>query len=205
MFKRILHILTFGMLGNAGSRDSVEEIDLNEDLELRSAFQEIGKLQASGLDGSTITIHSVREHMAFHGATPHPGHKLVVVDVTFKDHKTGFGLAGIQLIDGEKEEAESYGGNPHQIYLEEDGSLMKDQSGGHLVGPMDWENDKPIRVFLVYSVPKNVRKVGLGYWGKIIVDKPYVVTASTCSRTARFTRRGDDVSVTNCTSLPPRE
>jgi len=176
MFKRILHILTFGLLGNAGPPDSVEEINLDDDPELRSAFQEMAKVQASGLEGATVTIHSVTEQMAFHGATPHPGHKLVVVDVTFKDHKTGIGLAGIQLIDGEKEEAKSYGGDPHQIYLEEDGSLMKEQSGSHLCGPMDWHYEKPIRVFLVYSAPKTVRKIGLGYWGKIIVNSPYDVT-----------------------------
>jgi len=180
MFKRIRRILTFGRTDDPGSIDQVEEIDLNDvdDPELRSAFEEIAKVQASGLDGATVTIHSVREHMIFHGAKPQPGHKLIAIDVTFKDHKTGFGLAGVQLIDGENEDATSYGGDPHQIYLEEDGSLMKDQSGAHLVGPMDWENDKPIRVFLVYSAPKSVRKIGLGYWGEIIVDRPYDVTVS---------------------------
>jgi len=179
MFRRLLHTLTFGLLGKSNqSPETEEEIDLNADPELRSAIQEVARLQASGLDGATVTIHSVTEHAAFHGVTPQPGHKLIVVDVTFKDHKTGFGLAGIQLIDGEKEEAESYGGDPHQIYLEEDGSLMKDQSGGHLVGPMDWVNDKPIRVFMVYSAPKAVKKVGLGYWDRIIVDRPYEVIVS---------------------------
>jgi hypothetical protein len=175
MFKRIINLLTFGLLCRSGSADAGDEIDIENDPELRSAFQEIGKIQASGLDGATVAIHSVREHAAFHGATPNTGHILVVVDVTFKDHKTGFGLAGIELLDAERE-AQSLGGDPHQVYLEEDGGLMKDQSGGHLVGPMDWKNDKPIRVCLVYSVPKGVRKIALGYWGRVIVERSFDVT-----------------------------
>jgi hypothetical protein len=43
---------------------------------------------------------------------------------------------------------------------------------------MDWHYEKPIRVFLVYSAPKTVRKVGLGYWGRIVVDRPYEVEAA---------------------------
>jgi hypothetical protein len=181
MFKRLLHKLGLGHPGSSPQLDEtsniVEEIDLTDvdDPELRSAFESIARLQASGLDGAIVTIHSVTAHTSFHEATPHPGQKLIVVDVTFKDHKTGFGLAGILLIDGEKQAAESYGGDPYKVYLEEDGSLMKDQSGNHLVGPMDWNNEKPIRVFLVYSAPKAVTKVGLTYWDKIIVDRPYVV------------------------------
>ena len=184
MFKRLLHKLSFGHLGSAQrpeeTSDIVEEINLSDvdDPELRAAFESIAGLQASGLDDATVMIHSVTGHTSFHGATPHPGHKLIVVDVTFKDHKTGFGLAGVELIDGEKETADSYGGDPYKVYLEEDGSLMKDQSGNHLVGPMDWQNEKPIRVFLVYSAPKAVTKVGLAYWGKIIVARPHEVKDS---------------------------
>ncbi len=184
MLKRLLYILSLGLLGASCHRDTtadkVEEINLSDvdDPELRALFEQTARLQAAGLDGATVTIHSVTERMAFHDATPHPGHKLIVVDVTFADHKTGFGLAGVQLIDGEKEEAESYGGDAYKVFLEEDGTLMKDQSGNHLVGPMGWHYDKPIRVFLVYSAPKAVRKVGLGYWGRIIVDQPYDVKAA---------------------------
>lgn len=183
MFKRLLYILSLGILGTSRPRettaDQVEETDLGDvdDPELRALFEETARRQAAGLDGATVTIQSVTEHMAFHGATPQAGQKLVVLDVTFKDHKTGFGLAGVQLIDGEKEEAQSYGGDAFKVFLEEDGSLMKDQSGNHRVGPMDWHYEKPIRVFLVYSAPKSVRKVGLGYWGKIVVDRPYEVEA----------------------------
>jgi hypothetical protein len=86
MFKRILTHFDLGMLGNAGSRDSVGGDDLNEDPELSySGVSEIWNLpKHQGMDGSTITIHRVSRHLAFHGATiRHPGHKLVVVDSNF--------------------------------------------------------------------------------------------------------------------------
>ena len=118
--------------------------------------------------------------MSFHGATPKDGQKLVIVDVTFTNHKDGFGLAGVLLIDGDQDGPPL--GEPHKVYLEEDGRLMADQSGSHLVGPFDWDDldrtqhdHKPIRVYLVYTAPKTIKRIGLGYWGRIIVDRPYEI------------------------------
>jgi hypothetical protein len=181
MLRRLLRIVTFGLLGTpAGpqnSDDTWEEMNLSDvdSPELRAALEEMARVQASGLDGATVTIHSVMQQVAFQGTAPPAGNKWIVADVTFKDHKMGFGLAGVQLIDGEEEEAEIYGGDPYKVYLEEDSSLMKDQSGDHLIGPWGWHYEQPIRVLLVYSAPEKVRTVGLFYWGQIIVDRPYEV------------------------------
>jgi hypothetical protein len=135
----------------------------------------IAKLKAAGLEDAEVIIHSVTQRTEFYRATPHDGAKLIVVDATFKKHKVGFGLAEIELTDGREQKPKSYGGCGYKVYLNEDGTLMKDQSGEHLVGPITWKNEDPIRVFLVYSAPKELDKIGLRYWGKAIVKQPYKV------------------------------
>jgi hypothetical protein len=178
MIRRIFSIMTLGVIGassNAVAKDK-EEIDARDlDPATQDLVQDIASQQASGLDDAEVIVHSVTERNEFYRATPQDDEKLIVVDVTFKKHKLGFGLAGVELIDGREKKAKSYGGGAYQVYLNEDGTLMKDQSGNHLIGPITWKNEEPIRVFLVYSAPKDLDRIGLGYWGKLIVTQPYKV------------------------------
>lgn len=149
--------------------------DLDPNDPLAALAKDTAQKQAAGLDGAVVTVHSVTEHDRFKAATPHPGQKLIAVDVTFADFKDGLGLAGVQLIDGEREEAESYGGDAYQVYLNADGTLHAKQ------GYEYWDttaNSNSVRLYLVYSAPKSVKKIGLGYWGRIIVDRPYEVERS---------------------------
>jgi hypothetical protein len=175
MLKRLLGFLRKKGLGHESGPP--EHISLGEidDPELREALTTVARTQAAGLDGATVTIHSVQEHFEFHGATPQPSQKLIVVDVTFKNYRDGFGLAGIELLEAQSGQVESLGGDPHKIFLEEDGALIKDQTGSHLDGPDDYTG--PIRVLLVYSAPKTVRKIALGYWSKVLVERGYDVAA----------------------------
>jgi hypothetical protein len=178
MIRRILSFLTLGAVGAPSSSvaQDKEEVDIrNLDPEMQDIIRDIVGKQATGLDDAEIIVHSVTERAEFYSATPQDGQKLIVVDVTFKNHKLGFGLAEVELIDGRAQKARSYGGDAYKVYLHEDGTLMKDQSGEHLVGPITWKNENPIRVFLVYSAPKDLDQIGLGYWDKIIVDRPYQV------------------------------
>jgi len=175
MFKRLLGFLRkkgLGLESGPPEHISLDEID---DPELRQALTTVARTQAAGLDGATVTIHSVQEHFEFHGATPQPSQKLIVVDVTFKNYRYGFGLAGVELLEAQSGQVESLGGDPHKIFLQENGALMKDQTGSHLDGPDDYTG--PIRVLLVYSAPKTVRKIALGYWSKVLVERGYDVAA----------------------------
>lgn len=178
MIRRILSILTFGAVrsSSASVPHDKEEINiLDLDLATQDLVRDVAERQAAGLDDAEVIVHSVIECSEFYRATPQDNEKLIVVDVTFKNHKLGFGLAGVELIDGRAKRARSYGGDAYMVHLHEDGTLMEDQSGEHLVGPVTWKNENPIRVFLVYSAPMDLDQIGLGYWGKIIVEHPYNV------------------------------
>jgi len=173
MLKRLLGFLS--KTKPSDEPDSPEQISLDEidDPELRAVLTESARRKAAGLDEATVIIHSAKEHSSFHDASPQPNQKLIVVDVTFKNHQGGFGLAGVELLEAQNGQVESLGGDPHKIFLQEDGTLMKDQSGSYLDGPDDYTG--PIRVFLVYSVRKTVRKIALGYWTKVLVERAYDV------------------------------
>ena len=90
-----------------------------------------------------------------------------------KTTRAVLGWLGVELLEAQNGQVESLGGDPHKIFLQEDGTLMKDQSGSYLDGPDDYTG--PIRVFLVYSVRKTVRKIALGYWTKVLVERAYDV------------------------------
>lgn len=148
---------------------NLSELDPHD--KMTALFKETAKTQAAGLDGASVTIHSVSEHDRFQSATPQSGQKLIVVDVTFAQFKDGFGVAGIELLDVGGQEVESCGGDPHQVYLNADGSVHPQQGEDY------WRSNdsKSVRLYLVYSAPKSVRRVGLGYWGRVIVDRRYDV------------------------------
>jgi hypothetical protein len=146
--------------------------DLDPRDKMTQLFKETAKTQAAALDGAVVTIHSVTEHDRFREATPHPGQKLVAVDVTISGFKYGFGVAGIELLDVGGKDVESCGGDPYQVYLNADGTVHPKQGEGYWSGN---DSGNSVRLFLVYSAPRSVRRVALGYWERVIVDRRYDV------------------------------
>ncbi len=153
----------------------VTEVNLS-DLDPRdsttASLKEIAQTKAAGLDGASVTIHGVTEYDHFRAATPQPGEKLVVVDVTFSHYRHGFTLDGVELLDVERAEVESCGGDAYQVYLNADGTLHPKQGDDYWAANPDSDT---IRLYLVYSAPKPIRRIGLGYWGRVIVDRRYDV------------------------------
>ena len=161
-------------LDNLESQDGeVTEVNLS-DLDPRdpttAAIQEIARAKAGGLDGAAVTIHSVTEYDRFREASPQPGEKLVAVDVTFSHFKDGFTLDGVELLDVERAEVQSCGGDAYQVYLNPDGTLHPRQDDDYWAAN---PNRDTVRLYLVYSAPKSVRRIGLGYWGRVIVERRY--------------------------------
>jgi len=153
----------------------VTEVNLS-DLDPRDpttvAIKEIAQAKATGLDGAAVTIHSVTEYERFRAATPRPGEKLVAVDVTFSHYRRGFTLDGVELLDVDRAEVQSCGGDAYQVYLNADGTLHPKQGDDYWAANADSDT---VRLYLVYSAPRSVRRIGLGYWGRVIVDRRYDV------------------------------
>jgi hypothetical protein len=155
-----------------GGVTQVNLSDLDPRDEMTQLFKETAETQAAALDGASVAIQSVAEYDRFRDATPHPGQKLIVVDVTISGFKHGFGAAGIELLDVGGKDVESCGGDPYQVYLNADGTVHPKQ------GEEYWsanESSNNVRLLLVYSAPMSVRRVGLGYWERVIVDRRYDV------------------------------
>ncbi len=161
-------------LDNLECKDGeVTEINLS-DLDPRdpttAAIKEIAQAKAAGLEGASVTIHSVTEYDQFREVSPQPGEKLVAVDVTFSHFQDGFTLDGVELLDVERAEVQSCGGDAYQVYLNPDGTLHPKQDDHYWAAN---PGSDTVRLYLVYSVPKPVRRIGLGYWGRVIVDRRY--------------------------------
>jgi len=137
-----------------------------------AAIREVAQARAAALDGAWVSIHSVREYDRFQAATPRPGEKLIVVDVTFSDYGQGFTLDGVELLDVGRDEVQSCGGDAHQVYLNADGTLHSKQGDDYWAANPD---SCTVRLYLVYSAPKPVRKIGLGYWGRMLMKCGYDV------------------------------
>jgi hypothetical protein len=97
---------------------------------------------------------------------PTDSEKLVAVDVEFRDHRPGFDLDEVDILDGET--GENLGSGPEIKFLNFDGTLNPEQSGFGL--------GKPIRVLLVYLVPKSLQSVKLDYWGDRITSRATPLT-----------------------------
>jgi len=155
-----------------GETTHINLSDLDPRDKMTALFKETAKTQAGGLDGASVTIHSVTEHDRFRDATSQPGQKLIVVDVTFSQFKNGFGVAGVELLDVGGEDVQSCGGDPYQVYLTADGTVHPKQMEDYWSANNDSDS---VRLYLVYSTPKSVRRVALGYWERVIVDRRYDV------------------------------
>ena len=155
-----------------GEVTNINLSDLDPRNEMTQLFKETARTQAAALDGASVTIHTVTEHDRFRDATPHPGQKLIAVDVTISGFKYGFGVAGIELLDVGGKDVESCGGDPYQVYLNADGTVHPKQGEDY------WSvnhSTNTVRLLLVYSAPLSVRRVALGYWEQVIVDRRYDV------------------------------
>ncbi len=155
-----------------GEITEVNLSDLDPRDPMTAFFKETAQTQAAGLDGASVTIHSVTEYDHFRDATPQPGEKLVAVDVAFSHFKYGFDLDDVELLDVERAEVESCGSDAYQVYLNADGTLHPKQGQDYWTANHDRDS---VRLYLVYSVAKSVQKTGLGYWGRVIVDRRYDV------------------------------
>lgn len=154
-----------------------EVIEINlSDLDPRdpttAALKKITQAKAAGLEGASVTIHSATEYDQFREASPRPGEKLVVVDVTFSHFKDGFTLDGVELLDVGQAEVQSCGGDAYQVYLNADGTLHSRQGDDYWAANPDSDT---VRLYLAYSVPKSVRRIALGYWERVIVERRYDV------------------------------
>jgi hypothetical protein len=133
--------------------------------EVADALENVSREQSQGLKDAHVTVHRVYEYKGYTWIEPIETAKLIAVDVEFRNYNQGLDLDDVDVIDGRSDE--NYGSDPHIANLTLDGELAADTDDS------SWPDDLgPLRVLLIYALPKNSKTVKLGYWGQELTSKP---------------------------------
>ena len=127
------------------------------------AVREVAARQSQALKGATTIVHRAFPFNQNGVYKPSADEQLLAVDVEFQKYSKGLDLDDVDLIDGETDE--SYGSNPEIKMLRPDGMLSPNSYD-------DQAPNKPLRVLLIYCVPKKVASVQLDYWGDRLTEAP---------------------------------
>lgn len=123
---------------------------------------EFTKQQAKPLEEATISVKGAYNYNGLSYLEPTKEEKLVAVDIEFSNYRQEFDVDDVGIINGD--EIEVYGYEPHIVPLNKDGELVREE--------FFWpEAPGPVRVLLIYAIPKESKAVKLGYWGSVITDK----------------------------------
>ena len=129
--------------------------------EVRVELKAIAGQQAEGLKEAVVRVYGAYEYHGYSFIQPVPSARLVAVDVEFSCYNAGFDLDDVDIIDGRTDE--NYGSDPHIALLSSDGVVQEDDS--------KWpEAPGPIRVLLIYAMPRESVSVKLGYWGTTLTS-----------------------------------
>ncbi len=133
--------------------------------ELRDRLKQIGQAQSEGLDGAKVTVRSAYDYKGYSYLEPVEIAKLIAVDVEFSGYDADFDLDDVDIIDGKT--GVNYGSDPHMALLTPEGKIEPDES--------KWpQAPGPLRILLIYAVPKECSSVRLGYWGKDLTSNATV-------------------------------
>lgn len=126
--------------------------------ELAMALGTAAREQSQGLNAASVKVHRAYEYGGYTWIESTEATKVIAVDVEFRDYGQGLDLDDVDIMDGESNE--NYGSNPQIANLTLDGNLASD------VNDASWPDDLgPLRVLLIYPLPKESKTIKLGYWG----------------------------------------
>ena len=133
--------------------------------EIAKALEGISREQSQGLNDAKFTVHRAYEYNGYTWIEPIESARAIAVDIEFRDYNQGLDLDDVDIIDGETNE--NYGSDPQIANLTLDGALASD------VDDSSWPVDLgPLRVLLIYALPKESKTIKLGYWGQDLTPKP---------------------------------
>lgn len=141
--------------------------------EVLDELKKVGEVQSKGLSNATTLIHKAYDYegYSYFNLTPEQKklYKLVALDVEFKGPSDGLDLDDMEIVDASTNK--SFADSPHIELLDVAGNLVKNQA--------DWpKSGMPLRVLLIYVVPKEFKSVKLSYWGNEIVTVPKEISGT---------------------------
>jgi len=135
--------------------------------EIQKHAAEVAERQSQGLKAATTIVHRAFEYRDKSRIQPNDDAKLVAVDVEFRKYDKGFDLDDVDILDGDTNE--NFGSDPEIKFLNSDGTLSADE-------PDFDDPTQPIRLLLIYAMPKQAKSIKLEYWSDRIVAKAAPIT-----------------------------
>jgi hypothetical protein len=155
----LLILVGCGRKPSADKSSAADESELP--LNVEEAIRDVAARQSQALKGATTLVHRVFRYDRTGIYKPSADEQLVAVDVEFRKYSKGLDLDDVDLVDGDTDE--NYGSDPEIKRLRPDGKLDTNSYDDHAPS-------KPLRVLLIYRLPKEVASLQLEYWGDRLTE-----------------------------------
>jgi hypothetical protein len=131
--------------------------------EVAKALQQVVAAKSKALASATVKVHRAYEYVGPTEIRPVAIAKAIAVDAEFSGYSDRFKIWDLDIVDGRTNE--NFGSDPDVAFLDQQGNFIT--FDGETV-----DFTKPIRLLLVYGVPKTTRSIKLSYWGQDLTPKP---------------------------------
>ncbi len=139
--------------------------------EIAQALEGVSREQSQGLSSAKVIVHRAYEYDGYTWLEPTETAKVIAVDVEFRDYNQGLDLDDVDIIEAQSNE--NYGSDPQIANLTLDGKLAANADDS------SWPEDLgPLRVLLIYAIPKESTAIKLGYWGKELTPRPTPISGN---------------------------
>jgi hypothetical protein len=149
--------------GNAPSGNSLpsapKAVPDNGDVppNVEEALRKAAAIKAHALNNATVQVHRAYHYAGATAFKPTDNTKLISVDVGIAGNTDAFKLWDIDIIDAQTNE--NFGSDPELAFLNREGGFLS-----YDADTIDFT--RPLRLLLIYTVPKKTSAIKLGYWGK---------------------------------------
>jgi hypothetical protein len=127
------------------------------------AMKQVVMDKSVALDNATTSVHRAHDHTGPTMIQPNASAKTIAVDVTFSGYTAHFKPRDVDIIDAKT--TENFGSDAEIAFLDAAGHYLSRTGEG-----VDFS--KPIRLLMVFAVPKSTDSIRLGYWGRELTKKP---------------------------------
>lgn len=166
----LIALVLVGLLGCNSSQDETDMTRADPETgqtestppEMMLGLDDFTKQQAKPLEEAAISVKGAYNYKGFSYLEPTEAEKLVAVDVEFSNYREDFDIDDVGIINDDEKEV--YGIEPNVVLLNVDGEIVREDSF--------WpEAPGPVRVLLIYALPKESKSLKLEYWERIITDR----------------------------------
>jgi len=133
-----------------------------------AALGKVAAAKSKALASATVKVHHAYQYSGPTELQLITTAKTIAVDAEFAGYTDRFKIWDLDIVEGQTNE--NFGSDPDVAFLDKQGQFAT--FDGKKV-----DFTKPIRLLLIYAVPKTTTSVKLSYWGRDLTPKPIQLDA----------------------------